>query len=138
MGVLTKCRVRVINTNRRPFLLFLLLSDQEGTVLLSFTSVCSTKTTCEFVSNLLHSVYFKVDQMHDLVASLAISILIFFFFETGVLCVALTVLELALWTRLALLRDLPASASQVLGLTAGITTACQAWPLVIFSSKLLV
>jgi hypothetical protein len=46
----------------------------------------------------------------------------FFFFETGFLCIALAVLEL---TQAGLeLRNLPASASQVLGLKASTTTAC--------------
>ena len=38
----------------------------------------------------------------------------FFFFSKGFLCVALAVLEITLYTRLEL-RNLPASASQVLG-----------------------
>jgi hypothetical protein len=42
------------------------------------------------------------------------------FFETGFLCVALAVLELTLYTKLA--RNPPASASQVLGLKMCTTT----------------
>jgi hypothetical protein len=46
------------------------------------------------------------------------------FFETGFLCVALAVLELTLYTRLALKnsRNPPASASRELGLKACATT----------------
>ena len=38
-------------------------------------------------------------------------LLLFFFFETGFLCVALAVLELALWTRLVLNSEIPVSVS---------------------------
>ena len=43
-----------------------------------------------------------------------------FFFKTGLLCVALVVLEFTMQARLALnSRDPPATASQVLGIEAG-------------------
>jgi hypothetical protein len=48
---------------------------------------------------------------------------LFCFFKTGFLCVALAVLELTFVDQAGLeLRNLPASASQVLGLKAGTTT----------------
>jgi hypothetical protein len=47
----------------------------------------------------------------------------FYFFETGFLCIALAVLELTLYQAGLELRNLPASASQVLGLKACTTTA---------------
>ena len=49
--------------------------------------------------------------------------MIFFFFETGFLCVALNVLELTLKIRLASNSESLASASGVLGLKACTTTA---------------
>jgi hypothetical protein len=47
----------------------------------------------------------------------------FFGFSRQFLCVALAVLDLTLYTRLASNSDPPASASQVLGLKACVTTA---------------
>jgi hypothetical protein len=50
----------------------------------------------------------------------------FFFLETGFLCIALAVLEL---------RNLPASASQVLGLKACAITAWLVYDLPVYTSK---